>query len=179
MTNLGGRSRCIGIAAAIAAVFSLTGAAQAVTDSVFKYSAQKIGSYSISVVEMSPQSYGNVFSIDFFHGRLYGGGCYTTGVHLPQGAKITFLTVYYRGGNNGNLAFYLLRTRVSDGRVDRLVSRVIQDNSSTRKNDSNGVASQVATMASGRGFAVQWAPSARSGRCPRLLTRHPNIPASR
>ena len=71
--------------------------------------------------------------------------------------QITFLTVYYRGGNNGNLAFYLLRTRVSDGRVDRLVSRVIQDNSSTRKNDSNGVASQVATVNNNQymyGFAV-------------------------
>ena len=130
-------------------MLSLTGAAQAVTDSVFKYSAPKIGNYSISVAEMSAQSYGNVFSIDFFNGRLFGAGCYTTGVHLPQGAKITFLTVYYRGGDNGNLAFYLLRQdfrmAVSTGWC-RGSSKIIR----ARENDSNGVAGQVATVNNNR-----------------------------
>ena len=85
-----------GLAAGAIAGLFLSGAAQAITDTVFRYSAPKTGYYSIHPAAMAPQKSTLNYEINYSDGALYIStinSCHQTGLNLPQGAKITSLRV--------------------------------------------------------------------------------------
>lgn len=73
--------------------------ATALTAKTFKYSTPKTGYLSISVTDMFPDnsSAGTNYVNSWGGGTLIGDGCYNTGIHLPQGAKITELAYAHVG----------------------------------------------------------------------------------
>jgi hypothetical protein len=73
----------------------LVGTAAAITSEDFMYSAAKTGVLSISPMELSPDDAD--FAGDYLRSpeALIGSGCFSTGLHLPQRAELSTLTVYY------------------------------------------------------------------------------------
>jgi hypothetical protein len=115
-----------GVAAAIAALF-LSGKAQAITDTVFKYSAPKTGWYTIHPSAMAPQHLNQPF--DYYIGHENGEltvnniRCFQTGVNVPHLAKLTDLRVWYRASTTtqfGPMDFRLFRTAVGTGAGDQV-----------------------------------------------------------
>jgi hypothetical protein len=83
----------------ILATCCVTGVANAATDTIYKYSQPKTGSYVIDPMDMAAdRSTGNDYFNDWTNGlHLNSGksGCFNAGVHLPQGAKITQALLFY------------------------------------------------------------------------------------
>jgi hypothetical protein len=150
-------------AAAIAGGFSIGNTAEATTSSTFTYSAPKTGFYSIDPMAMAPRttsSAGN-YAIELSPIRLIsGGGCYTTGVNLPHGVKVTNVAVWYSSAGTSDVDVRLFRSRLSDGSSTLLLDRVIADNTNTRKSVVATVNSTLATIGNGvytYGFIVCFA----------------------
>lgn len=110
--------------------------AQAVTDTIFKYTTAKTGYYSISHMAMAPDSAGsaNFYGIGWMdYAYVTAHGCLQTGVNLPNGVTMTALTVWYSSGTSGNPKIELLRTELHDGSTDTIVDKTFADDSQTRK----------------------------------------------
>jgi len=111
-------SRHVAIAAAggVLAVLSFSGVAQAITDTVFKYTSPRTSYYSIGHLALNPL--GSAFATGYV--RDYSGGlqtnptaCFGVGVNLPQGATVTEVRVWYKGSTGGNPSFVFLVQRMS------------------------------------------------------------------
>ena len=127
-----------GILAAVAIVggFSLSSTAQAITSNTFTYSALKAGYYSIDPMALAPRTdqSANAYTITLAPVSLTSsGGCFNTGVNLPQGAKVTSVAVWYSSGAASDVDIRLFRNKLADGSSALLVDRLILDNANTRK----------------------------------------------
>lgn len=68
--------------------------ASAVTDTTFRYTTAKTGFFTISVLAMKPDSSLADYSVTLNDGlSTAGAACFSTGVNLPLGAKITNLRI--------------------------------------------------------------------------------------
>ncbi len=90
-----------GIVVGAVATLVLSGTAIAVTDTSFTYNTVKTGYLTIHPMDLAP---GNDFAAgnytsDYVGGELATptGGCYTTGVNLPDRAKVMSLQTFYTG----------------------------------------------------------------------------------
>lgn len=113
-----------GLASGLVAVAVISGGAYAVTDTVFKYTAPKTGYFSVSHLAMVPLQ----DTAAFFNG-IGGTGltvpsteCFSAGVNLPHGAKMTQLAFVSGSITHGNPVVYLLRQKLSDGTQDIIAS---------------------------------------------------------
>jgi hypothetical protein len=86
---------------AVAATVVAT-SAFAITDSAFNYSAPKPGYFSISPMALSPDGNNSAFQyFTFYTGSFTGGGCYNTGVNIPQGATVTSVRIWSSSNADG------------------------------------------------------------------------------
>ena len=122
------------------AALSLSGVAQAVTDTIFQYTAPKTGYSSISVMAMAPGStssgdaYSSIWSSP---GHLTAAsGCFMTGVNLPNSARMTQLTVWTTSGAGSDPILFLVRHALTDGTAHFFVQQPFPDNSGTRKRNN-------------------------------------------
>jgi hypothetical protein len=109
---------------------ALGGAAQAITDSVFKYSTAQTGYLTIDAVAMAPMN--TAAAASYFN---HPGGplenfssdlnCFGTGVNLPQGATITALILWLSdsGAPPESLSAYLDRRMLGDGTFSLLAQK--------------------------------------------------------
>jgi len=131
-------SRRVALAAAggLLAAMSLSGAAQAITDTVFKYTTAKTGYFGIDVMAMAPDrnNAANDYFIDW-DGILSADGpnCFNAGVNLPNAATIKRLSIWYTSGAGSNPLVRLFRHTLADGTFSTVFAEVILDDSGTRK----------------------------------------------
>jgi hypothetical protein len=130
-------SRRVALAAAcgLFAALPLSGAAQAITDTVFRYTNPKTGHFSIGVMAMAPASDTASYTVNWNGGSLFSAGddCFNTGVNLPHAATMKRLIVRYTSGPNTDLIVFLRRYTLADGATHAFVAGNITDNSLTRK----------------------------------------------
>ena len=130
-------SRSAAVAAgSLFTILAICGTANAVTDTIFKYTAPKTGYFTIDGLAMSPDSAGADYFIDFSGGLGLNSGsgtCFTAGVNLPNGAKITGVAAYYRSGMGSVLAVKLFSHKLTDGVSNEIASKALTDDSGTRK----------------------------------------------
>ena len=110
------RRAVIVAAAGLVAALSFGGVAQAITDTVFRYSPPKTGYYSIDHFAMNPLGSGAADSYfrEFSTGlnNTTGNDCFGTGVNLPHGVTLTEVRVWYKSGA-GTPRFYFVFQRMS------------------------------------------------------------------
>jgi hypothetical protein len=104
----------------IALFFS--GVAQAITDSVFRYSTPKTGFYSIDHLAVTPLRSIDSYLREFNAGLVNTGSqqaCFGAGINLPHGATLKAATARYKSDAGGNPTFYVvvqqLRQRYTNG----------------------------------------------------------------
>src|SRR3954467_7184372 len=102
-TSLTLRNITVATASGLLGALSLSSIAQAVTDTIFKYTNPKNGYYSIHPMAMAPDGTftAGAYINSYNSGTVTGSGCFGTGVNLPQGATMTGLTVWFRS-NSGS-----------------------------------------------------------------------------
>jgi hypothetical protein len=121
------------ISASILAAAAILGAAQAATDTIFRYSTPRTGYFGIHSMALSPQGDGSLdyrspWETEGLTVRPMNDGCFSAGVHLPHGATITQLRVFYKsdplddvGGPDGTVpTAYLLRREFSTNASQRV-----------------------------------------------------------
>jgi hypothetical protein len=132
-------SRRLAVAAAggLLVALSLSGVAQAVTDTIFQYTAAKTGYFAIHPMAMVPDGAdsASTYHVGWNGAGLHttGGGCFSTSVNLPNGATMTALDIWYSSGTGGNPQMVILRYKVADGTSDFVADRFFKDDSATRK----------------------------------------------
>jgi hypothetical protein len=136
MRNLVGYPRSAAAGAAVAlAVVAAVGTAQAITDTVFKYSTPKTGFFTIDAMALAPDGDVNLHFFNTWDDGLRPAAnndrCFNAGVNLPNGATITQLSLWYkRSGSNVSVTF--IRKKLADGAVNFAVVTLVDD-SNTRK----------------------------------------------
>jgi hypothetical protein len=87
-------------AAGILVAVSLTGAAFAVTDTVFRYKTEHSGFLSLAPMAFAAADSDSATQLTAtFPTEVSGSACMMTGVNLPQSAKITALAAWASTGN--------------------------------------------------------------------------------
>jgi hypothetical protein len=128
------------------------GAAHAVTDTAFNYSAPKTGFYVIESVEMQPNQSGTQWQNDFLGDGLRvttGTGCFAAPLHLPNGAILTHAYLYYASGNGGNPSFVLLRKKLLDNTIGTIGGLTVADDTGVRKAAALPVTASMAAINNG------------------------------
>ncbi len=123
-------------ATAIVGVIAAIGTAEAITDTAFIYSAAKTGWYTINPAELVPQSHLIGYNADtnLLSLTADNGACFGTGLHLPQGAAITQVTVWHQSGApGGDLTIGVHRVGLATGAIDVVAAGNLHDNSNARK----------------------------------------------
>ena len=136
------------------AVFALRGPALAINDTVFHYQTPKTGWFSIGPGAMAPENNTAasnywIKSVDVGKAILFAptGVCFTSGVSLPNGAKITTLTFWASSHPGGDPQGWLYRVDATDGTVETVVTKILRDNTTERKTTNAAVTDQsVATV---------------------------------
>jgi hypothetical protein len=144
------------------AALLLSGAAQAITDTVFKYSTPKNGNFTIDRMAMTPadENAAANFSIETGNGqglRATGPQCFNAAVNLPQGATIVRMTVWYSSVAEGDPDFFVLRQRLTDGQTDTVITSTGADDSGQRKTlnaDANATFATVDNVRYSYGFGA-------------------------
>src|SRR4026209_1767524 len=92
------------LAVVVAAMAAGGGRAQAVTDTVFQYSSAKTGWLTINPTELTPESNVITYSASNSSLAISGGviGCFYSALHLPQGAKIGQVAIWYLSDAGGS-----------------------------------------------------------------------------
>jgi hypothetical protein len=95
-TTVAPRARAIGLAAA-ALSLSFGGAAQAITDTIFKYSTPKTGYLTLMPAAFTPRSLDFNYSLSngYLRATTANITCFAAPVNLPQYAKMTSITMFY------------------------------------------------------------------------------------
>ena len=84
---------------------------------------------------------------DWGDGLQAGTGlCFVNGVHLPQGAKVTAVTVWYEGGSGASLHAELTRHKFSDGVSATLAIANLTDSTTVRTSGALAVTAANATI---------------------------------
>jgi hypothetical protein len=139
MRNLFSSRRTLTIAGSLVAIVSIAVVAQAATDTIYKYTTPKIGSFSMSPVQLSPNADNIDYSSDLFAGGRItvwsGSGCFSTGVNLPQGATMTGLTTSWSSvvGAGGAPSYILVRSTLNNGMKTLVAKGDVPDDTSSRK----------------------------------------------
>jgi len=124
------------ISASILTAAGILGAANAATDSIFKYTNPKTGYYGIDNTAMSPDgdnslAYFNEFDVALAP-RLGKSACFSTGINLPHGAIITQLKVFYQGGAGADKPFVTLQRKPYTTGINNSVAEQDLPQSATR-----------------------------------------------
>jgi hypothetical protein len=131
------RNAALFAASAIVAALFLAGAARAVTDTIFQYSAPKTGYYSLSPGAFSPSSGGTSYGItggpDTLTDIAGSRECFNSAVNLPQDAKMTAFASWYKSDIAKNITVLLFRSKPADGTSDIVAKLVSTDASGARK----------------------------------------------
>jgi len=132
------------------ATLFLGGAAYAVTDTIFKYSTPKTGYYSLSPNAFGGDGFGNygdhIIGWPDYLGTS-AGGCFTTGVNLPQGAKLTALAAWTSSDAATGVRIHLHRVNLATGHSDEIVLLQSKDTTQTRTTNTFKIpASATATV---------------------------------
>jgi hypothetical protein len=127
----------------VAALFA-SGTAQAITDTIFKYSTAQTGYLVIPAGAFTPQRSGISYinTGDLLSPSSTDQVCFTGPVNLPNGAKMTTLTVWYQRGAFDEFPFVLLRAKLADGAVETIINTVLANTNGVRK----GVNLPIATL---------------------------------
>jgi hypothetical protein len=122
-------------AGSLLALALIGGTAQAITDTIFKYSAPKTGYFTIDSMAMGPDGdvAANDFNISWGVGlTTSSNSCFNTGVNLPTGATITAFVVFYKSAAASDLDVSVFRKKLSDGTLNTIAGQAIADDSDTR-----------------------------------------------
>jgi len=97
-----------------AAFISIGGMTLAVTSQQFIYSVPQHGSYSLSSLDLVPEgsgAAGNYFADQTVLAQANSSQreCFGTGVHLPQGAKLSDVVLFYNSSQANSIFLYLHR----------------------------------------------------------------------
>jgi hypothetical protein len=139
----GGRIGNFLAGAAVASVIG--GTAIAITDTSFTYSKPKLGFYSLSPSDLQP---GSSHEADFYWNNSGGalssterdqGGCFYTGVHLPQGVRLIAVTSYYQSARTNFHPSVKLTRYGFEVQNQILFSHNIEDNSNQRKSVKDSI----------------------------------------
>jgi len=101
----------------VAAAVFLGGAAQAITDKVFRYSTPKQGFVSLDpagfvpLTNVAADAYAIYYVYDGAISTSAAGSCFGTSVNMPHGAKIKTLTAWYQK----RVRVSLFRHKAADG----------------------------------------------------------------
>jgi hypothetical protein len=105
----------------ILATYCFADIANAASDTIYKYSTPKTGSYVIDPMDMAADSSAG---IDYFNDWTSGlhlnsgnSGCFNAGVHLPHGAKITQALMFYSSLAGKNKITLNLYRRTLSGNI--------------------------------------------------------------
>jgi hypothetical protein len=115
------------VAGAFAGALLLSnGIANAITDSVFKYSAAKTGYFSIPSSAFMPTNsvvtWGNAYAL-----TTSDNSCFYAPVHLPSSAKMTGLSISYFRNATASYSVQLSRQSLSAVKIDQLVNQTLAD----------------------------------------------------
>ncbi len=129
-----------GVVVGVVATLVLSGTAMAVTDASFTYSTTKTGYLTIDAMDLAPRGQAAMegYVVDIHTSQLLelteGGGCYNTGVNLPQNARITTVLTYYSRGasGSGTAVLHLMRNHQLYGGSDYLVYENLPDTDGAR-----------------------------------------------
>jgi len=138
------------------AALSLGGVAQAVTDTIFRYTTVKTGYFGIDAMALAPQNSHAAGQLSSNWDVVAGAsvsadGCYNTGVHLPQGATITQLAVYLTGNTGGSYNVALYRHKNTDGTTDRMAFQNLNGNG-IRKQFNIAIPNNTIALVSNTGY---------------------------
>jgi hypothetical protein len=101
---------------------ALSGAAYAITDAVFQYSAPKTGYLTIHASAFTPEDSSSVYNNETGIDSI-GDACFAAPVNLPHGAKVTQLALWYARHDVGPPAsFWLRRLSLGDDSVSNVAS---------------------------------------------------------
>jgi hypothetical protein len=122
------------VAGSLVAIVSIAAIAQAATDTIYKYTTPKNGTFQISALAMIPEWHNTEYDIDY-EGALvsYNNGCFSTSVHLPQGATIAAITGFYSSGAGTNPHYQFARYTVNNGAFVSMALKAVQDGTGNRK----------------------------------------------
>jgi hypothetical protein len=112
---------------------------------VFRYSTPQTGSLNINQAALTADNGSQVFDRD--HGFLTAPtGCFQTGVFLPDGARLTRLTVWYSASVASKLQFLLFRDSSNSGLQGVIASRFNTDTSGNRVSETFVLSGPRATI---------------------------------
>lgn len=122
------------ITAGFVAALFLGGAAHAITETVFNYSTTQKGYFTIEAMGFSPDSSGDQYGTDWQSGGLATQsqtfGCANTAVHVPNGAKLRALDIWYKT----SVRVIFMRHSLTDGTRHLIGSdTTLTDGSATRQ----------------------------------------------
>ena len=125
------------VAVGVVATLVLSGTAIAVTDATFTYSTTQTGYLTIHPMDLAPggSSHADGYTTDPSGGILATstGGCFNTGVNVPQLAKVTTVLAYYVGLSNSPTGVYLVREKLVDGDGETIAGQSLTDTGGVRK----------------------------------------------
>jgi hypothetical protein len=126
------RGHLIAATALLATVF-LGGTAEAITDTVFKYSTVQTGYLTIPVSAFVPESSADQFGQNGVSIQPVTTGllCMDAPVNLPEGAKVTTIGVWY-ATNGGDMQVQMFRQNLATGTNVTLARRVLADTAGSR-----------------------------------------------
>ena len=131
------RSRLLSsTATGLIAVLALGGTVAAITSPDFIYSTTKTGYFTIHPMALAPDvdtaQYSNFYPTATL--AAVTGSCFSTGVNLPHGSRITQLAVWYNSPAGSDPVFYLMSHNLTNANTSFLVSNEeIPDDTNTRK----------------------------------------------
>jgi hypothetical protein len=142
-----------GLAAGILIGLFLSGAAHAITDTVFRYSAVQTGYYSINVAALVPSVAGADYAVSANTSSIQSStmSCYETGVNLPDRAKMTGVTVWYDDSGSG-IVTNLIRINLNTGLNDNLLSKINNSSGGNRVARLYPLSGAIATI-NNKGFS--------------------------
>ena len=116
----------------------LGGAAQAITENVFRYSSPKTGWYGMNPMAFSSDGTPGATEYfiqwpDFLRNIGSGTHCFNTGVNLPHGARMTRFSAWYSTDAANSVRVSLFRAGFADDALSGLLSQLNStDTSATR-----------------------------------------------
>lgn len=124
------------ISASIVVAAAILGAAQAATDTIYRYSSPKTGFYAIDNTDLSPDGTNSLAYINEWDVALKPddgeNGCFNAGVHLPHGAVITQVRVFYEATAGAQTSFVRIERKAYSTGVNDVVAEGPLPNSADR-----------------------------------------------
>ncbi len=125
-TYLTSRNIALIAAGGFLAAVSLSGTAQAITDTIFQYSSPKTAYFGIPAAAFTPNSLFDDYvntgkSIQAYSSNVT---CFSAPVNLPDGALMSKLVVWYSSlAGWGSFSVGLVRNKLSDGSDEAILSK--------------------------------------------------------